>query len=371
MDPYNNAGAAGIVNGYSVKTCYYFNKGHCRYGSNCRFYHGQVAPPQSFSQMNGNSGYDQGVLPDSLAQLEADLIELLRSNRGSSVSIASLRRLYFEKYNRVLQADGYLTERQRHGKSGYSLSKLLALLKNSIRLIDKPNGQHEVVLVEDRHLEKGDPRQNISASRQLYMTFLPGSSFTEQDVSDYFNSFGQVEDVRIPPLQRRMFGFITFVDPETVKLILEKQIAHNVCGSSVLVKPYQDKSKRMDRKHLGRAQPPVVCSPRYVELAPNEFVPSYGNPAFLRRQQEQVFEFQRRQHLSELQLTQKHLSTSPHFGSSSGQVNVSGHVNVSEFINYAMNDKIGHIDHSFAETSYRDQPENFSYFHFQSGIDQK
>ncbi|KAI9074674.1 hypothetical protein K1719_043328 [Acacia pycnantha] len=397
IDPSNNAGAAGIANGYfrsdslklnlngksgrrfgvseyPVKPCYYFNKGYCRHGSSCRYYHGQVAPPESFSQMNGNGGYDQGVLPGSLAQLEADLIELLRPRRGSPISIASLPMLYCEKYNRVLQADGYLTESQRHGKSGYSLSKLLARLKNSIRLIDRPNGQHAVVLVEDRYLEKGDPGQNISASRQLYMTFPPESSFTEQDVSDYFNSFGQVEDVRIPPQQRRMFGFVTFVDPETVKMILEQRKPHNVGGSLVVVKPYREKSKRIDRKDSERVEPPVVCSPRYVdtyfELTPMR---SYGDPRFLRRQlrdeQELVLEFQRRPYLPELQLTQKPVSTSPHFGSSLDQFNVSGdHFNFRspEFINYAMNDKTGHTDPSFADED-RDQgihlPENP--FHFQ------
>ncbi|XP_054791968.1 zinc finger CCCH domain-containing protein 18-like isoform X2 [Prosopis cineraria] len=397
MDP-ASSGSAGIANDYfsldasnvnlngksgrrfglsefPVKTCHYFNKGYCKHGSSCRYYHGQVAP-ESFSHMNGN-GDDQGGLPGSLAQLEAELVDLLRPRRGNPISIASLPMAYYEKYKKVLQADGYLTESQRHGKSGYSLTKLLARLKNSIRLIDRPHGQHAVVLVEDRYLEKGDPSQNISASRQIYLTFPADSTFTEQDVSDYFNSFGQVEDVRIPSQQRRMFGFVTFVDPETVKMILEKGNPHFVRGSRVLVKPYREKSKLIDRKYSERVEPPVVCSPHYVdmdfELSP---MPSYGNPRFLRRQlideHEKVLEFQRR-HLAQLQLTQKPLSSSPYFRCSLGQLNVSEdpfNFQAAESLDYALNDKSGHTDTSCADRDSQgiDLPESPFSFPVDSGI---
>ena len=73
----------------------------------------------------------------SLEKLELELVELLKTKGGDPVSIASLPLLYYEKYGKVLQADGYLTESQRHGKAGYSLTKLLARLKNAIRVIDR------------------------------------------------------------------------------------------------------------------------------------------------------------------------------------------------------------------------------------------
>jgi hypothetical protein len=44
-----------------------------------------------------------------------------------------------------------------------------------------------------------------------------------------------------------MFGFVTFVDPETVKMILDKGNPHYVRGSRVLVKPYKEKPKLIDR----------------------------------------------------------------------------------------------------------------------------
>lgn len=62
-----------------------------------------------------------------------------------------------------------------------------------------------------------------------------------------YSSFGPVEDVRIPCQQKRMFGFVTFVSADTVKVILAKGNPHFVCGARVLVKPYREKSKLNER----------------------------------------------------------------------------------------------------------------------------
>jgi hypothetical protein len=59
-----------------------------------------------------------------------------------------------------------------------------------------------------------------------------------------------VQDVRIPYQQKRMFGFVTFVFAETVKLILAKGNPHFVCDSRVLVKPYKEKGKVPDKYSL-------------------------------------------------------------------------------------------------------------------------
>jgi hypothetical protein len=61
------------------------------------------------------------------------------------------------------------------------------------------------------------------------------------------SKFGPVQDVRIPYQQKRMFGFVTFVYPETVKIILSKGNPHFVCDARVLVKPYKEKGKVHDR----------------------------------------------------------------------------------------------------------------------------
>ncbi|KAF8118994.1 hypothetical protein N665_0001s0052 [Sinapis alba] len=238
---------------FPVKICHYFSKGFCKHGNNCRYFHGQIVPErESFSQMfnpNNLSDEDHVVSPGSLEKLEGEIIELLKSRRGAPISIASLPMMYFEKYGKTLQAEGYLTESQRHGKAGYSLTKLLARLKNTIRLIDRPHGQHSVILAEDvskfvEYLEERNEHGAILAgSKQIYLTFPAESSFTEHDVSNYFSKVGLVEDVRIPCQQKRMFGFVTFVYTETVKLILAKGNPHFICGARVLVKPYREKSR--------------------------------------------------------------------------------------------------------------------------------
>lgn len=126
---------------YPVKTCHYFIKGYCKHGSNCRYFHGELFPesyPHIFSPNSYDvAGDDQLFSPGSLEKLELEITELLKSRRGNPVSIASLPMMYYEKYGKTLQAEGYLTESQRHGKAGFSLTKLLARLKSSIRLIDR------------------------------------------------------------------------------------------------------------------------------------------------------------------------------------------------------------------------------------------
>ncbi|KAL6975616.1 hypothetical protein U1Q18_024409 [Sarracenia purpurea var. burkii] len=245
---------------FPVKVCHYFTKGFCKHGGNCRYFHGHpVQESISHHVFNNPSSNelpseDHGFSTGSLEKLELELTELLKSRRGFPVSIASLPMLYYEKYGRSLQAEGYLTESQRHGKAGYSLTKLLARLKNSIRLIDRPHGQHSVILAEDfpKYMEiNGSERSSehggiVVGSRQIYLTFPAESTFTEQDVSNYFNKFGAVQDVRIPCQQKRMFGFVTFVFADTVKHILMKGNPHFVCGARVLVKPYKEKSRLID-----------------------------------------------------------------------------------------------------------------------------
>jgi hypothetical protein len=77
----------------------------------------------------------------------------------------------------------------------------------------------------------------------------------------FCSKYGPVQDVRIPYQQRRMFGFVTFVYPETVKLILSKGNPHFVCDARVLVKPYKEKGKVLDRfRHAWPiAHFPLLC----------------------------------------------------------------------------------------------------------------
>jgi hypothetical protein len=44
-----------------------------------------------------------------------------------------------------------------------------------------------------------------------------------------------------------MFGFVSFQSPETVDTVLMRRNPHFICGSRVLVKPYKEKSKCIQR----------------------------------------------------------------------------------------------------------------------------
>ncbi|XP_047983152.1 zinc finger CCCH domain-containing protein 55-like [Salvia hispanica] len=104
-----------------------------------------------------------------------------------------------------------------------------------------------------------------SSSRQIYLTFPADSTFKEEDVAGYFSMFGPVQDVRIPYQQKRMFGFVTFVYPDTVKHILAKGNPHYVCDSRVLVKPYMEKGKAPDKKQFQQ---------QYQNLERSEYSPN-------------------------------------------------------------------------------------------------
>lgn len=56
----------------------------------------------------------------------------------------------------------------------------------------RPHGQHSVILAEDvpKYMEHNGERNEhggiVAGSRQIYLTFPAESTFTEQDVSNYF-----------------------------------------------------------------------------------------------------------------------------------------------------------------------------------------
>ncbi|CAM6095939.1 unnamed protein product [Calypogeia fissa] len=313
------------------KPCLYFARGYCKHGSNCRFLHGPVSQNTGSSSSATAGGQremrgvgEEGIASGSLERLEMELQELLRGRRAP-VSIASLPQLYYERFGKTLQAEGYLTESQRHGKAGYSLTKLLARLKNTVTLIDRhkhtaaflnrPHGQHAVVLAEDAHRftafrgERDDLSGVNPSSRQIYLTFPAESSFTEEDVTSHFRAYGPVQDVRIPYQQKRMFGFVTFVYSETVKTILSEGNPHYICGARVLVKPYREKGKHGDRKYSERGDHPRYQQSRSLDSKDFDYTnpptPKYfdDEESFTRRlEEDEQSPYQDRRRLAELHL---------------------------------------------------------------------
>lgn len=271
--PDGNFSVRGRRDGIPPKICHYFSKGHCKHGNKCKFLHAQSIP-----DFNNELVIDDQAAfsPGSLEKLEFEITEILKSRRGNPISIASLPMIYYERYGRTLQAEGYLTESQRHGKAGYSLTKLLARLKNSIRLIDRPHGQHFLVLADDasRYMENRFERNSlspgpiVSGSKQIYLTFPADSTFSEDDAANYFSTYGGVQDVRIPCQQKRMFGFVTFHNSETVQMVLAKGNPHYICGARVLVKPYREKLKLFDRKYIEKLEAPM-CYSHHIDMDPD------------------------------------------------------------------------------------------------------
>ncbi|CAD5323703.1 unnamed protein product [Arabidopsis thaliana] len=150
-------------------------------------------------------------------------------------------------------------------------------------------GRHE----RDEFMGMGD--KSNSASKQIYLTFPADSSFTDEDVSNYFGNFGPVQDVRIPYQQKRMFGFVTFLHSETVRIILARGNPHFICDSRVLVKPYKEKGRILENPS-GMDSRDLFDS----HLAPRMFS---NTQEMMRRKAEQAdlqqaIEFQRRRFLS-------------------------------------------------------------------------
>ncbi|XP_058225868.1 zinc finger CCCH domain-containing protein 53 isoform X1 [Rhododendron vialii] len=211
--------------GFGWKPCLYYARGYCKNGNSCRFVHGGAAA-------------DMGS--DAVVGSPEQCHELLRSK-----SVQQQR----------LAAASQLMASSSFPYSALAANKCLNLLLQQ-QQIDSPRG---VMMGEDM-LKFGRSRLDRSefpmngavgmmspGSRQIYLTFPADSTFREEDVSNYFSIYGPVQDVRIPYQQKRMFGFVTFVYPETVKLILAKGNPHFVCDARVLVKPYKEKGKVPDK----------------------------------------------------------------------------------------------------------------------------
>ncbi|XP_020540733.1 zinc finger CCCH domain-containing protein 22 isoform X2 [Jatropha curcas] len=234
-------GSEDANSGFGWKPCLYFARGFCKNGTSCRFLHGDSA--------------DGGTIvgsPSKLSEFE-QCQELLRSKAAAAAAAAA-------QQHKLAAASQFMAG------APFPYNKCMNYLLQQQN--DSPRSAAAAALMMGDELHKfgrcRSERNDFSpmglggamnpGSRQIYLTFPADSTFREEDVSNYFSIYGPVQDVRIPYQQKRMFGFVTFVYPETVKLILAKGNPHFVCDSRVLVKPYKEKGKVPDKKQQHQQQ---------------------------------------------------------------------------------------------------------------------
>ncbi|XP_019706300.1 zinc finger CCCH domain-containing protein 53 isoform X3 [Elaeis guineensis] len=223
---------------FGWKPCLYFARGYCKNGSACRFLHG--LPDDTAAAVAAGSKMD--------AVVEQQCQELLLRSKSQRLGGASQLMASAFPYSPTVSVPpspsssskclNFLLQQQQNESQRAAAAAALML-----------GGDESHKFVGRSRMERSDFAGMVNpASRQIYLTFPADSTFREEDVSNYFSIYGPVQDVRIPYQQKRMFGFVTFVYPETVKLILAKGNPHFVCDARVLVKPYKEKGKVPDKK---------------------------------------------------------------------------------------------------------------------------
>ncbi|XP_059665310.1 zinc finger CCCH domain-containing protein 55-like isoform X2 [Cornus florida] len=225
-DVFLSGGSDDGGSGLGWRPCVYFARGFCKNGNSCKFSHGGFADSLDASDAIVGSpskidGFDELLRMKAIQQQQHRFAAASHLMAGAPFA-----------YNKGMN---FLNDTQRSAAAALMLDEEFQKFGRC-----RP-GRSEFSAM-------GLGGSSNSSARQIYLTFPADSTFKEEDVSNYFNIYGPVQDVRIPYQQKRMFGFVTFLHPETVRLILAKGNPHFVCDSRVLVKPYKEKGKLPDKK---------------------------------------------------------------------------------------------------------------------------
>lgn len=231
------------ASGFGWRHCLYFARGYCKNGNNCRFIHGGLG--ESGSMVAAGGGAEGGAAmvgsPNKI-ELMDQCHELLRSKSAQQQRLASASQLMggSASFPYSPKCMNLLLQQQQNDPHRAAAAAAL-MMGDDMNKFNRSRLERNVFSIN------GEAGMVNPASRQIYLTFPADSTFREEDVSNYFSIYGPVQDVRIPYQQKRMFGFVTFVYPETVKIILAKGNPHFVCDARVLVKPYKEKGKVPDK----------------------------------------------------------------------------------------------------------------------------
>ncbi|GAB4827789.1 hypothetical protein Ancab_034675 [Ancistrocladus abbreviatus] len=223
------------ASGLGWKPCLYFARGYCKNGASCRFVHGGL------TDSDGLAGS-----PSKFEMME-QCHELLRSKSLQQQKMMAASQLMASANSFPFSANKCLSLLGQQQQNESQRAAAALVMGDEMHKFSRSRLDRAEFLMNGR----GDSNPG---SRQIYLTFPADSTFREEDVSNYFSIYGLVQDVRIPYQQKRMFGFVTFVYPETVKIILAKGNPHFVCDSRVLVKPYKEKGKVPDKKQQQHQQ---------------------------------------------------------------------------------------------------------------------
>ncbi|GAB2239710.1 hypothetical protein Droror1_Dr00025623 [Drosera rotundifolia] len=236
-------GTEDSTSGFGFKPCLYYQRGFCKNGSACKFVHGG-----GFGDQSGENS-PSAVVGSPCGKFDAAVFEQCHQQevmRAKVASAAQQQRIAAAQFmaagaNFPYNKLGFLQNEAQRSAAAASAEALM--MGEELHKMNRCRvGRSEFAAMG------GGCGDANPGSRQIYLTFPADSTFREEDVSNYFSLYGPVQDVRIPYQQKRMFGFVTFMYPETVKLILAKGNPHFVCDSRVLVKPYKEKGKLPDKK---------------------------------------------------------------------------------------------------------------------------
>lgn len=242
----------GLGTGY--KPCLYFARGFCKNGSNCKFVHGGFGEsvdggPPGPTIVGSPNKFEEFELHEEVMRLKAAQVQqqrLAAQHFMAGVSPSHSHSHSHSAYNKYMN---FLLQQHNDPQSRAAAAAAAAFMMGEDFYKFGRSRPERTDFLTMASAEKVN-----SASRQIYLTFPADSTFKDEDVSEYFSIFGPVQDVRIPYQQKRMFGFVTFVYPDTVSLILAKGNPHFICDSRVLVKPYKEKGKIPDKRQHQQQQ---------------------------------------------------------------------------------------------------------------------
>ncbi|KAF7832219.1 zinc finger CCCH domain-containing protein 55 isoform X1 [Senna tora] len=224
--------------GIGYKPCLYFARGNCKNGSNCKYVHGVLSDSLESPIVGSPNKFEGFEQREEIMRLKATQQRIMAASRFMAGVSPSSQDQYLN----------YLMQQPNDPQSQRAAAAAALMMGEDFFNLGRSRPERN-----DFSAMLSAEKMN-SASRQIYLTFPAESTFKDEDVSEYFSKFGPVQDVRIPYQQKRMFGFVTFVYPETVRLILSKGNPHFICDSRVLVKPYKEKGKAPDKRQQHQQQ---------------------------------------------------------------------------------------------------------------------